>query len=661
MNAVWSDHDRKSIDLGDEPPIRTIDTRRAPPDRRAISLRWLTSTVLAALASSCLMAGALYAALDGRPAVAAIPSLEPETAARPGQFGGLVLKADFPDDDQEDTGSRRVMRLSTVTRDGERDIIRMRPFARVTTPLITDADDIVADIPSFDPLRIFAEANATTPEKSVSDSFYGADVEGEMAVKVVDFPVNDTTMVAYAPLSDVETEALVHDQAEFLTGADVKVASLPTTTSSRFDDSFAIRNSFEQLGVRIIPENVSFVAKSGDQVSDSFDDREEKIVTVGKGDTLQGLLIDNEATDDEALEINSAFRNRFAIPGVAPGEKLRIALAPANDETNRYHPVSVSIYRDGQHLATVALSDELAYVPAQEPAGGLSLSSTGLGESDVNTPRPRLYRSLYQTALDNDMSPRLIDDLIHVISYDVDFNARVSRGDSIDLFYSLADDGTETADSSELLYVSITLGGQRHRYYRFRSSTDGTVDYYDEDGRNAKKFLMRKPMSVGTFRRGFGMQRHPLLGYMKMHTGVDWAAPRGTPIMASGDATVVKDGWVNGYGNYIELRHANGYSTAYGHMSAFVKGMHKGMKVKQGQVIGYVGSTGLSTGPHLHFEILVNDRQVDPMRIRLPEGKSLAGNELDTFEDERARIDALLSGGTPPSNLAANDVKASGG
>ncbi|ODN68670.1 Murein DD-endopeptidase MepM [Methylobrevis pamukkalensis] len=167
---------------------------------------------------------------------------------------------------------------------------------------------------------------------------------------------------------------------------------------------------------------------------------------------------------------------------------------------------------------------------------------------------------------------------------------------------------------------------------------------------------MRKPMSVGTFRRGFGMQRHPLLGYARMHTGVDWSAPRGTPIMSSGDGEIIKAGWMSGYGNYIEVRHSNGYATAYAHMTGFAKGMKKGARVRQGQVIGYVGSTGLSTGPHLHFEILVNDRQVDPMRIRLPEGKTLEGEALASFESERARIDALVNG-TPATLAAAGTIE----
>jgi murein DD-endopeptidase MepM/ murein hydrolase activator NlpD len=169
------------------------------------------------------------------------------------------------------------------------------------------------------------------------------------------------------------------------------------------------------------------------------------------------------------------------------------------------------------------------------------------------------------------------------------------------------------------------------------------VDYYDETGKSAKKFLVRKPLAQGLVTSSFGSRRHPLLQYTRMHTGVDWGAPMGTPIYASGNGTIEKIGWEGGYGRYIRIRHANGYATGYGHMSAFARNMAEGKKVRQGQVIGYVGSTGLSTGAHLHYEILINGRFVDPMKIRLPRGRVLEGPILAQFERERDRLDSMMS------------------
>ena len=171
----------------------------------------------------------------------------------------------------------------------------------------------------------------------------------------------------------------------------------------------------------------------------------------------------------------------------------------------------------------------------------------------------------------------------------------------------------------------------------------GRIDYYDETGKSAKKFLLRQPVPNGRFRSAFGMRRHPISRVYKLHGGVDWAAPRGTPILAAGNGVVQKAGWSGtGYGKQTVIRHTNGYETSYSHQTAVAKGIKPGVRVRQGQIIGYVGSTGYSTGPHLHYEVKVNGNRVDPMRIRLPQGKVLKDAELAAFEAERDRIDALV-------------------
>jgi murein DD-endopeptidase MepM/ murein hydrolase activator NlpD len=201
-----------------------------------------------------------------------------------------------------------------------------------------------------------------------------------------------------------------------------------------------------------------------------------------------------------------------------------------------------------------------------------------------------------------------------------------------------------------VVFAALTVAGEPKKYYRFTTTDDGLVDYYDDTGKSAKKFLVRKPLADGILRSGFGARHHPILGYTKMHTGVDWAAPMGTPIYAAGGGTVEKAGWESGYGKYIRIRHTNGYQSAYGHMTAFARGMEIGKKVRQGQLIGFVGSTGLSTGAHLHYEIIVNDRYVDPMRIKLPRGRTLEGILLSAFEGERDRLDGMMT--QSPSRVA---------
>ena len=179
----------------------------------------------------------------------------------------------------------------------------------------------------------------------------------------------------------------------------------------------------------------------------------------------------------------------------------------------------------------------------------------------------RLYQSIYETALRNQIPRPIIDDLIRIYSYDVDFQRKVQPGDSFEVLYA-GEDETPAADSrNDVLFAALTVGGETKKFYRFQSPDDGLVDYYDETGKSAKKFLVRKPVLAGIMRSGFGLRRHPILGYTKMHTGVDWSAPSGTPIYASGNGVVEKVGWESGYGKYIRVRHNNGYETAYGHMT----------------------------------------------------------------------------------------------
>jgi murein DD-endopeptidase MepM/ murein hydrolase activator NlpD len=256
----------------------------------------------------------------------------------------------------------------------------------------------------------------------------------------------------------------------------------------------------------------------------------------------------------------------------------------------------------------------------------------------------RLYQSIYETALRNKVPPNVIEDMIRIYSYDVDFQRRVQPGDSFDVFFAGEDEGAASTEKSEVLFASLTVGGETKKYYRFQTPDDAVVDFYDESGKSAKKFLVRKPVNNAIMRSGFGSRRHPILGYVKMHTGVDWATSYGTPIFASGNGVVEAAGWEGGYGKYVKIKHNNGYETAYGHMSAFAKGLEVGKRVRQGQVIGFVGSTGQSTGAHVHYEILVNGRFVDPMRIKLPRGRSLEGGILTSFEKERDRLDGMMSG-----------------
>jgi len=319
-------------------------------------------------------------------------------------------------------------------------------------------------------------------------------------------------------------------------------------------------------------------------------------------------------------------------------------LFAAVPDSKRLQPVRVIVANDAGIEAAVALSDLGKYVQVDVKNVDTEVAESSEDSLAVNDGiGVTLYQSVYETALRDQVPRPIIEDLVRMYSYDVDFQRKVQPGDSFEVLFA-GEDETPLPDSrNDVLFAALTVGGEGKKFYRFQSPDDGIVDYYDESGKSAKKFLVRKPVADGIMRSGFGIRHHPILGYTKMHTGVDWAGPSGTPIYASGNGTVEKAGWESGYGKYIRIRHTNGYETAYGHMSAFARGIEEGQRVRQGQVIGFMGSTGLSTGSHLHYEILVNSRFVDPMRIKLPRGRVLEGPVLASFEQERERLDGIMA------------------
>ena len=326
-------------------------------------------------------------------------------------------------------------------------------------------------------------------------------------------------------------------------------------------------------------------------------------------------------------------------------------MAPAGPGAGqRLQPYRVIVANDSAVEAVAALSDLGKYVAVDVQSMNTATETAEASDDDDDDGTGvRLYQSIYETALRNKVPPTVIEDMIRIYSYDVDFQRKVQPGDSFDVFFAGEDEGATITEKTEVLFASLTVGGETKKYYRFQTPDDAVVDYYDETGKSAKKFLVRKPVNNAIMRSGFGSRRHPILGYVKMHTGVDWATAYGTPIFASGNGVVEVAGWEGGYGKYVKLKHNNGYETAYGHMSAFAKGLEVGKRVRQGQVIGFVGSTGQSTGAHVHYEILVNGRFVDPMRIKLPRGRSLDGPLMASFEKERDRLDAMMNnrGGGP--------------
>ncbi|MEK9845966.1 M23 family metallopeptidase [Thalassospira sp.] len=288
---------------------------------------------------------------------------------------------------------------------------------------------------------------------------------------------------------------------------------------------------------------------------------------------------------------------------------------------------------------SIELLDELSFQPDPETIVSVSRTDSGFEASSdkielttkKNVASGTIEQSLFLAAERNGVPIPVLMSLIELYSYEVDFQRDIQPGDSFEVMYQeLENDKGERVRYGDLLYASMTLSGHEVRLYSYTDS-NGETDFYNQKGESYRRALMRTPINGARLSSGFGKRKHPILGYTKMHNGIDFAAPRGTPIFAAGNGTIAKIGRNGGYGNYIRIRHNDSYETAYAHMKGFAKGLKQGSRVKQGDVIGYVGTTGASTGPHLHYEILKNNAQVNPIRVKMPSGKKLKGDELKTF------------------------------
>ncbi len=638
--------------LGDQSPLKA-NMARGLPDRRRISKRWFSGLVLAGVTSLYLMGGALYAALDGREKLT-LPAqayeqlqLQEETGDR------LVAKGDRPGIEFDSSpADNNVMMVSTITRDGDRNIIKMRPFLHISAPLAIIPKEEYK-FPPFNALNIYSEGKGQGKEVTdPGDSIYGEAVESEVAISFVDFDPQAKRIATKNRQKDTEIEQLVRKSAPDIKEAPLNMTSYSYVDPARFSENDTLFVSSPELTIR--PENVSVVSK--EQYNSHKVSYQEDIKTILAASPFKTFLTNNGLDSVEAGLVSKVLQTDLASDETTIGDKYRLAfrIQTAPDGSISKEIQRISVYRGSTHLVSMARSDEDHFVYSSPPALIPQLLAKGKKPPAIaSTNLPSIYEGIYRAALSQGLTENLAKKLVNIMAFNVDFRATATPKDELTAFVSLPD-GAETPDeTSELLFASITINNKTRRYYRFRDPESGIVDYYDEDGKSSRKFLLRKPVPNARFRSPFGMRRHPISGVRKMHNGVDWSAPRGTPIIAAGDGIVEKAGWAGGYGRQTTIRHANGYKTIYSHQSRIKRGIRPGARVRQGQVIGTVGTTGYSTGPHLHFEVKVNDRFVNPMRIRLPSGKEIKGSNMAAFSQERDRINALLKGKTSQETTLA--------
>jgi murein DD-endopeptidase MepM/ murein hydrolase activator NlpD len=356
-------------------------------------------------------------------------------------------------------------------------------------------------------------------------------------------------------------------------------------------------------------------------------------VTVRRGDTLSDILDRAQIDAAQAHAVVQSLRGVYDPRRLKVGQELMITAAAARDGGAGRELMSLALDLDFDHQLRVTRGADGSYSAdkVERPQRRELVRRAGTIDD-----------SLFLSADRADVPRSITIDLIRLFSWDVDFQRDIRAGDGFETLFeevSLEDQSGDVR-GGDLLYAGLSLSGEMFDAFRFEPE-DGEVEYFDRTGRSLRKFLLRTPVDGARLSSTFGMRRHPILGYSRMHKGVDFAAPTGTPIYAAGGGRVAAAGRNGSYGNYIRVRHSGEYSTAYAHLSRFAKGLRPGQRVRQGQVIGYVGTTGRSTGPHLHYEVLRNDQQINPLKLKQPPATQLAGADLERFNEEVARIDRL--------------------
>ena len=354
-------------------------------------------------------------------------------------------------------------------------------------------------------------------------------------------------------------------------------------------------------------------------IKKNIDDEQfvEKKIEILQGDTFVSILENLNFKQKKIYEIISKIEETYDLKKIKTGEIISVF------ENNFAEIKKIEFFKNNETIISVNLDKEINL-------NIIELTKNSFIESKEYT----ISESLFSDGIKNDVSSDILVKIIRLFSFDLDFQRDIRVDTVVSISYEF-DEIVETGrlEYNDIKYASIIIDGKQLEYFKFITD-DGYVDYFNREGKNVKKSILKTPLDGARISSNFGMRKHPISGFNKMHKGVDFAAPTGTPIYAGGNGIVEYVGRNGGYGKYIRIRHNNGYKTAYAHLSNYKKGISKGVRVNQGEVIGYVGSTGNSTGPHLHYEIIYQNKHINPLKLKLPSGKILEGKELEKFKEE---------------------------
>jgi murein DD-endopeptidase MepM/ murein hydrolase activator NlpD len=367
---------------------------------------------------------------------------------------------------------------------------------------------------------------------------------------------------------------------------------------------------------------------------------------VAPGDTLAGLLVGAGVSRDEVHGAVTALDELFDPRRIRPGQEITLRFRPAPNGAEDDHFLGFIVDVDYRRRIAVTRTAANDFRAAEEER---VLSRTLARVAGTIT------ANLFNDATAAGVPAAVLVAVVRAYSWDVDFQRAIRQGDRFEiLFERFLDETGSLVYAGGFVFADLALSGRRNPIYR-HATEDGLTDYFDPRGHSARKALLLTPIDGARLSSRYGKRRHPILGYSRMHRGLDFAAASGTPIYAGGDGTIEMAGTNGAYGRYIRIRHNATYSTAYAHMRRFARGMRRGTRVKQGQVIGYVGTTGRSTGPHLHYEILNVGRQVNPMKLKMPSGRKLKGAELARFQETRSKIESERAALAPGTEFAQGE------
>ena len=350
---------------------------------------------------------------------------------------------------------------------------------------------------------------------------------------------------------------------------------------------------------------------------------------IKSGETFDKILNSYSINKDEINAIKQSLSKKVNINKLNTNQKIKIIL----DKTNNKIKEFIFQISNTEKIYLSKNSEDLEF---DEKILSIKLDKKIIYKENI------ILQSLYKAATDQNIPPNTIIEFARIYGFQVDFQRDIRKEDKFQIMYEVfIDENKKIIETGEILFANLKLSGQDNSLYYF--DKENLEGHYDKNGKSVQKALMKSPINGARLSSSFGMRKHPIDGYNKMHRGTDFAAPKGTPIMASGNGIVKKAGWCGGGGNCVKIRHNSTYETVYAHMSKFARGIKNGVRVKQGQTIGYVGSTGKSTGPHLHYEVIVNGKKVNSQKLKLPSGKVLKGKDREYFETAKIKLDVLKS------------------